>query len=177
MFQRLDKFIWPPKFQFCIRPCWHTIKTNCINVRALIQRYVQFWTKGLGIVFPPHLVYNFSRRMVLTLFSINWSNFIFWLPYFLRYWAIYVLRLFVFHFGFNLVFLINPFQGNVPFLYPLQTSKNQRFSDVFRRYRKGTLAWRWLSRFCTWQKSTDKSLNILRKKNIYIYIYIKYLLS
>ena len=35
---------------------------------------------------------------------------------------------------------INPFQANVPFLYPLKMSENQRFSDVFRRYKKGTLA-------------------------------------
>ena len=36
---------------------------------------------------------------------------------------------------------INPFQTNVSFLYPLKTSENRRFSDVFRGYRKGTLAW------------------------------------
>ena len=35
---------------------------------------------------------------------------------------------------------INPFQANVPFLYPLKISENQRFSDVFRGYKKGTLA-------------------------------------
>ena len=34
----------------------------------------------------------------------------------------------------------NPFQASVPFLYSLKTSENQRFSDVFRGYRKGTLA-------------------------------------
>ena len=34
----------------------------------------------------------------------------------------------------------DPFEASVPFLYPLETSENQRFSDVFRRYRKGTLA-------------------------------------
>ena len=27
---------------------------------------------------------------------------------------------------------INLFQANIPFLYPLKTSKNQRFSDTFR---------------------------------------------
>ena len=35
----------------------------------------------------------------------------------------------------------NPFQANVPFLYPLKTSENLWFSEVFRGYRKGTLAW------------------------------------
>ena len=37
----------------------------------------------------------------------------------------------------------NPFHANVRFLYPLKASANQRFSDVFRRYIKGTLAWNW----------------------------------
>ena len=36
--------------------------------------------------------------------------------------------------------VFNPFQVNVLFLYPLKTSKNQRFPDVFRGYRKGILA-------------------------------------
>ena len=34
-----------------------------------------------------------------------------------------------------------PFHANVPFLYPLKTSENQRFFDVFRGYRNGTLEW------------------------------------
>ena len=29
--------------------------------------------------------------------------------------------------------------ANIPLLYPLKTSENQRFSDVFRGYRNGTL--------------------------------------
>ena len=51
--------------------------------------------KGLGIVSPAHIVYDFSTKIFLMLYSINWPNFIVWLPYFLRYWAIYVLQLFV----------------------------------------------------------------------------------
>ena len=35
---------------------------------------------------------------------------------------------------------INPFHANVPFLYSLKMSENQRFSDVFRGYRNETLA-------------------------------------
>ena len=38
---------------------------------------------------------------------------------------------------------INPFQPNCSFLYPLKISGKLRFS-VFRRHRKGTLAWNWL---------------------------------
>ena len=37
-------------------------------------------------------------------------------------------------------YFLNPFQANVPFLYPLKTPENQMFFDVFRGYRKGTLA-------------------------------------
>ena len=34
---------------------------------------------------------------------------------------------------------VNPFQVNVPFLYPLKTSENLWFSDVFNEHRNGTL--------------------------------------
>ena len=34
--------------------------------------------KGLGIVFKPHLLYDFSRKMFLVLYSINWPNSIVW---------------------------------------------------------------------------------------------------
>ena len=36
-----------------------------------------------------------------------------------------------------LLYVINPFSTNVPFLYPLKI-ENLRFYDVFRRYRSGT---------------------------------------
>ena len=35
--------------------------------------------------------------------------------------------------------VFNPFSTNVPLLYPLKTSENWKFSDIFRRYRSGTL--------------------------------------
>ena len=37
-----------------------------------------------GIVSPPHFVYNFSTKMLLVLYSINWPNFIAWLPLLLQ---------------------------------------------------------------------------------------------
>ena len=43
-------------------------------------------------------------------------------------------------------YIINPFQGNIPFLYLLKTSENPWCSDVFRGYKKGTLAWNGLNR-------------------------------
>ena len=36
--------------------------------------------KGLGIVSPAHFVYDFSIEMFLMLYSIDWPNFIVWLP-------------------------------------------------------------------------------------------------
>ena len=38
-----------------------------------------FLDKGLGIVSPAHFVYDFSTKMFLMLYSINWPNFIAWL--------------------------------------------------------------------------------------------------
>ena len=48
----------------------------------MIQRYAQFWfsEKGLGIVSPPHFMYDVSRKMFLVLYFINWPNFSVWLP-------------------------------------------------------------------------------------------------
>ena len=43
-----------------------------------------FLEKRLGIVSPPHLVYDFSRKMFFMLDSMNWPNFIAWLPIFLE---------------------------------------------------------------------------------------------
>ena len=38
-----------------------------------------FLEKGLGMVFPPHPVYDFLRKIFVMLHSINWPNFIAWL--------------------------------------------------------------------------------------------------
>ena len=39
-----------------------------------------FSEKDLGLVSAPHFVHDFSRKMFLMLHSINWPNFIVWLP-------------------------------------------------------------------------------------------------
>ena len=39
-----------------------------------------FLDKGLEIVFPARFVYDFSTKMFLMLYSINWPTFIAWLP-------------------------------------------------------------------------------------------------
>ena len=38
--------------------------------------------------------------------------------------------------------MLNQFLANVLILYPLKTSENQRFSDVCREYKMGTLGQR-----------------------------------
>ena len=40
----------------------------------------EFLEKSLGIVSPAHFVHNFSTKMFLISYSINWPNFIAWLP-------------------------------------------------------------------------------------------------
>ena len=47
----------------------------------------------------------------------------------------------------NNFFTFNPLHAPVPFLYPLKISENQRFSDVSRGYRNGTLVWNGLKTF------------------------------
>ena len=39
-----------------------------------------FSEKGMGLVSPLHFAYDFSREMFLKLYSINWPDFIVWLP-------------------------------------------------------------------------------------------------
>ena len=36
--------------------------------------------KNLGLISPPHFVYDFSKKMFFMLYSINWENFIVLLP-------------------------------------------------------------------------------------------------
>ena len=58
-----------------------------------------FLERGLGLASPPHFVYDFSRKMFLTLYSIyilltdqiSFSDCL----YFWRYWAMCILQLFV----------------------------------------------------------------------------------
>ena len=56
---------------------------------------LDFSEKGLGTVFPPHFVYDFSRKMFLMLYSITDQISLSDCLYFVRYWAICVLQLFV----------------------------------------------------------------------------------
>ena len=50
----------------------HYWSRNMLNFEFLDRVFV--------MVSPVHLVYDFSRKMFLMLYSINWPNFIVWLP-------------------------------------------------------------------------------------------------
>ena len=55
-----------------------------------------FLDKGLGIIFPAHFVYDFSKKKgsscyVVSTDQISLSGFL----YFLRYWVICILQLFI----------------------------------------------------------------------------------
>ena len=69
-----------------------------------------FLDKGLGIVSPTHFVYDFSTKMFLMLYSINWPNLIAWLPLLLEVLGIMCLPCCdVMDVKINLTFLIKPF--------------------------------------------------------------------
>ena len=68
---------------FRLHSTWHTIKNKLHKTldywcRDTFKSY--FLEKCLGKVSPPHFVYESSRKMLPILYSINWLNFIVWLP-------------------------------------------------------------------------------------------------
>ena len=65
-----------------------------------------------------------------------------------QFHANFFLAIFVSNGGWS-SFALNPFQVTGLFLYPLKTSENQRFSDVFGGYRKRPVAWSELIRFAS----------------------------
>ena len=66
-----------------------------------------FLDKGLGIVSPLHFVYDFSAKMFLMLYSINWPNFIAWLPSLLEILGNYLLTRLWRHGFWNELYLSN----------------------------------------------------------------------
>ena len=63
------------------------------NFRLLIERYAQFLEEGLGIVSPPHFVYDFSRKCLPRYALLTNQTFLSECLYFSRYSAICVLQL------------------------------------------------------------------------------------
>ena len=88
-----------PQFQYI------SIVLNLVYKKNKQYKTLEYWSrdmfsfnfseKGMGLVSPPQFVYDFSRKIFLMLYSINWTNFIVYCLYFWRYWAICVLHLLV----------------------------------------------------------------------------------
>ena len=74
-----------------------------------------FLDKGLAIVSLAYFAYDFSTKMFLMLYSINWPNFIPWLPLLLEILGNMCIAIVcypgcdVMDFETNLIFLIEPF--------------------------------------------------------------------
>ena len=74
-----------------------------------------FSEKSLELLYPPHFVYDFSRKHFLVLHFINWPKFIVWLPSLLEILGnmcitiVCKLGCHVRNFVINLIFLIKPF--------------------------------------------------------------------
>ena len=93
--------------------CFKPFKTSHYWSRDMVN--FDFLNKGLGIVSPAHFVYDFSTKMFLMLYSINWPNFIVWLSLLLEILGNMCIAIVcwpgcdVINFKINLIFLIKPF--------------------------------------------------------------------
>ena len=66
----------------------HAIKINCINIADLEICSILTFYKRVWDELPHHIVYDFSRKIILILNSINWQISLSGSIYFLRYWTI-----------------------------------------------------------------------------------------
>ena len=67
---------------------------------------------------------------------------------------------------FSSAMVINPFYATDLFWYPLKTSENQRFSDVFRGYQKRPVAWNGLKKAQIKSKLSGVTLNSLQQTHM-----------
>ena len=101
-----------------------SIGFNTLNLaynKNKLYETLDYWSRdmfnvwGLGLVPPSHFVYDFSRKMFLMLYSINWPNFIVWLPSLLEISGNMCIKNVCFpgydviNFEINLIFLISGF--------------------------------------------------------------------
>ena len=120
-----------------------------------------FLEKDVGIVTSPYFAYDFSRKMFLLLFSINWPNCIVWLHLLLEILGNMCIAIVYFagcdaiSFEINLIFLIRPF------FY-----KTKKFRQKFKYLEneksfKGEMK-KHFSLFCTLDVSQTMSYKITR---------------
>ena len=89
-----------------------------LDYRSRDMLNFDYFRKGSGKqVSLPDCLNHFSRKIVLIIDSINWPNFIFWMPLFLRYWAIWIFEFFVLH---------------IIILYPVDRGHKLNLHETFR---------------------------------------------
>ena len=68
------------------RSTWHTAKQTVLSLdfRSRDMLNIDFLEKGVGIVSPPHFVYDFSRKKFFMLYPVNWPTLIVSLPLLLK---------------------------------------------------------------------------------------------
>ena len=95
---------------FCLfKKVWYEVKASGVSYKLIVLNLAyskcelyktldycspdtlnfDFLEKGLEIVSPSHFMYGFSRKMYLVLFSINWPNFVAWLPLLLEIFIVH----------------------------------------------------------------------------------------
>ena len=75
--KKLKKVNYRPGFHNQRRQC---LSKHSLNIFWLFSIYFNFDFLGLGINSPPHFAYDFSKKIFLMLYSINWPNLFAWLP-------------------------------------------------------------------------------------------------
>ena len=99
-----------------------------------------FWKiiRGLELVFLPHFQYSFWRKIFLLLCSINWPNFIVWLPLLceildnMSIANVCIAGCDVINFEVNLIFLIKPFFLNNQNVVQNLKTKSKIFFIIFK---------------------------------------------
>ena len=149
-FQRMKVvtlIVWNTKIQFrkiyweqikAIKQSWREQKNFDICFCVTLGYHIEalFLEGRPGIKLCLHLIVSFPWYLIWNIFAIIDSIFQGSILSILLFWISIEKELLSESW-------FNPFHANVRFLYPLKASANQRFSDVFRRYIKGTLAWNW----------------------------------
>ena len=96
---------------------WHTKKNKLLKTLDYGSRDMlsfDFLVQGLGIVSSPYFLHDFLSKTFLLLYSVNQSNFIFWMPLLHEILGNIFIGIFCFlvcdvmKFKTNLIFLIKP---------------------------------------------------------------------
>ena len=121
----VNSFIW--FFLFLFRSAWFHYILIALKLAYISNKpfkTLHYWSrdrlnfgfldKGLGIISLAHFVYDFSTKIFLMLYSINWSNFIVWLPLLLQILGNMCIAIVcqpgcdVMNFKINMIFVIKP---------------------------------------------------------------------